>query len=276
MRGAEIGLEAVLLEEHPLQRLGAVEPVVGREIGAAGEIPQDGAGFGKEPARASFEQRHVSARVPRQEVRRARLTLENVDLDHAIGSAELREGEPHLVAIARALHRIERQHIRSCPNRFCEGPVGQIGPVLHLTRVAGRITRDAGRIPNSCNPVAKGTRFWAMGNRKIIAALMSTMWLCTAARWRVHRGSARVADAELAWRTDHFRKCLRRAENFSQATGFADAFHRAKPPACCAARCRTTMNMAAMASTPTGSSIACARLRATSGASHNAASADFS
>src|SRR2546423_11917105 len=40
--GAEIGLEAVLLEEHPLQRLGAIDAVLGRKRGAAGDVPQDG------------------------------------------------------------------------------------------------------------------------------------------------------------------------------------------------------------------------------------------
>ena len=85
MRGAEIGLEAVLLEEHPLQRLGAVEPIDRREIGAAGEIPQNGAGFRKEPAGRRFEQRHVSARVPHQEIRGAGFTLEDIDLDQRYG-----------------------------------------------------------------------------------------------------------------------------------------------------------------------------------------------
>src|SRR6185437_14875732 len=41
IRRAEIGLEAVLLEEHPLQRFGLVETVLGSERGAAAQVPQD-------------------------------------------------------------------------------------------------------------------------------------------------------------------------------------------------------------------------------------------
>src|SRR5580704_9603774 len=39
MGGADIGLEAVLLEEHPLQRLRAIDAILRRERGADGEVP---------------------------------------------------------------------------------------------------------------------------------------------------------------------------------------------------------------------------------------------
>ena len=38
------------------------------------------------------------------------LALEDVDLDQPIGNAELRQSKPRLVAVSRALHRIEREH----------------------------------------------------------------------------------------------------------------------------------------------------------------------
>ena len=44
--GADIGLERVLLEEHPLQRLGAIDPVLRRERRADGDVPEDGVGLG--------------------------------------------------------------------------------------------------------------------------------------------------------------------------------------------------------------------------------------
>src|SRR6202030_2631019 len=67
-RGAQVGLEAVLLEEHPLHRLGAVDAVLRRERRAAGDVPQDGVGLGELAARRDFEQRYMAARVLGEEL----------------------------------------------------------------------------------------------------------------------------------------------------------------------------------------------------------------
>src|SRR5712691_12437569 len=61
-RGAEVGLEAVLLEEHPLQRLGPVDAVLGRQRRAAGDVPENGVRFRKVAAGRDLEQRHVYVR----------------------------------------------------------------------------------------------------------------------------------------------------------------------------------------------------------------------
>ena len=45
-RRGDKGLVAVLLEEHPLQRLGALHPRFRRQRRAAGDIPEDGVGLG--------------------------------------------------------------------------------------------------------------------------------------------------------------------------------------------------------------------------------------
>src|SRR6202023_1930336 len=44
--------------------------------------------------------------------RRMALAFEEVDLAQPLGPAQLRQGEPRLVAVARTLHRIERKHRR--------------------------------------------------------------------------------------------------------------------------------------------------------------------
>jgi hypothetical protein len=38
------------------------------------------------------------------------LAFEDIDLDQVMGDLELRQSQPHLVAIAGALHRVERVH----------------------------------------------------------------------------------------------------------------------------------------------------------------------
>ena len=108
--GADVGLEAVLLEEHPLQRLGAVDAVLGRERRAAGDVPEDRIGFGEIAAGRDLEQRHLAARIHRQEFGRVAFALEDVDLLQPVRDAELGQGQPDLVAVARSTHGIERMH----------------------------------------------------------------------------------------------------------------------------------------------------------------------
>ena len=61
-------------------------------------------------AGSDFEQRHLTVRILGQELGRAALAREDVDLDQAIVNAELSQCQPHLVAVAGSLHRIERMH----------------------------------------------------------------------------------------------------------------------------------------------------------------------
>src|SRR5215469_13461938 len=60
MGGAQIWLEAVLLEEHPLQHFTALEPVVRHKPRTSGEVPKDRAGFRKIAAGRRFKQRYVT------------------------------------------------------------------------------------------------------------------------------------------------------------------------------------------------------------------------
>jgi hypothetical protein len=102
----------VLLEEHPLQDLGAIDTILGRHRRAAGDVPKNGVRLGKIAAGRHFQQRHLAVWILGEEFRRMTLALENVDLDQPIGNVQLRQREPRLVAVAGALHRIERKHCR--------------------------------------------------------------------------------------------------------------------------------------------------------------------
>src|SRR5262245_66330030 len=78
--GADIGLDTVLLEEHPLQRLGTVIAVLRTQPRSAGEMPEDRIRFGNKAPRRDFEQRNLATRVLGQELGRAALALEDVNL----------------------------------------------------------------------------------------------------------------------------------------------------------------------------------------------------
>jgi hypothetical protein len=110
----EIWLQAVLLEEHPLQRFGPVDAVLGRQRGAAGDVPEDRIRLGEKAARRDFQQRHLATRIHGEEFGRMAVALENVDLFQPIRNGKLGKDKPHLVAVARSLHRIERIHCRPC------------------------------------------------------------------------------------------------------------------------------------------------------------------
>ena len=76
--------------------------------------------FGEIAARRDFKQRHLAVRILGEEFRRVAFAFENVDLDQPIRHAELRQGQPRLVAVAGSLHRIERKHRRfhNSPHRI--------------------------------------------------------------------------------------------------------------------------------------------------------------
>ena len=85
---ADVGLERVLFEEHPLQRLGAFDSRFRGQRRTDGDVPENGVGFGEVASLGDFEQRHLSAGIYRQEVGRTALATQNVDLYRAIGRIE--------------------------------------------------------------------------------------------------------------------------------------------------------------------------------------------
>jgi hypothetical protein len=52
-----------LLEEHPLQHLGACEWIRGEQGGAVRQVPQDRIRFGEAPAIVEFQQRNTAVGV---------------------------------------------------------------------------------------------------------------------------------------------------------------------------------------------------------------------
>ncbi len=110
-RHGDIGLVAVLLEEHPLQRLGAMPFVGGHEMGAFGEIPQDRAGFGKDASVLEFQHRHAAIRIPDEKLRLARgAVMQAIFLS---ARWECRADGPQAVpcpAIPRDVHLVKNGH----------------------------------------------------------------------------------------------------------------------------------------------------------------------
>ena len=108
----DVRLVAVLLEEHPLEHLGAREAVVGEERRPVGEVEEDGAGLGQPAAVLELEHGDAAVRIDREEFRRAGLALEDVLLDQPERAAELRQQQPDLVAVSRRQVVVQRQHVR--------------------------------------------------------------------------------------------------------------------------------------------------------------------
>ena len=64
-----------LLEEHPLQRFGAIDAIVGPKLRSARYVPEDRVRFGQITAGRGFEQRHLAVGILRQEFGRAAFAL---------------------------------------------------------------------------------------------------------------------------------------------------------------------------------------------------------
>src|SRR5215467_3183726 len=184
MSGAHIRLKAVLLKEHPLQRFGAVESTLRYKRRTAGEIPKDGSGFRQIAPGRSFEQRYVPTWILGAKVRRSGIALEDVDLHQVIRNGKLREREPHFVAIAGALHRVEREHSRfpASVSRMRHFPTHNVTPTRG--KIAGRmrpqygllmprsVARPHGRSHILCYRILRQTP--PLGKRPIVAVRRST------------------------------------------------------------------------------------------------------
>ena len=98
--GADIGLEAMLLEKHPLQRFRTPDAVFRRKCRAAGDVPKNGIGFREMTIRRDFEQRHLAVGILAEEFGRATFAFEDVDLDELVRNPETRQRKADLVAVA--------------------------------------------------------------------------------------------------------------------------------------------------------------------------------
>lgn len=99
-RHRDVWLVAVLLEEQPLQHLGASEPVVGEVAGAVGQIPEDCVGLRQCTPVIENESRYAQGGIEISEELDATGAVDDVDLMPLVWHAELGEQQPHLVTIA--------------------------------------------------------------------------------------------------------------------------------------------------------------------------------
>ncbi len=90
-RHGNVGLVAVLLEEHPLQDLGAGPLVLWPEGRAFGQIEQDRVRLRQELSGLELEQRYAPVRILRQELARARQATAGIELDPLIRALQLLE-----------------------------------------------------------------------------------------------------------------------------------------------------------------------------------------
>jgi hypothetical protein len=97
----DIGLVAVLLPEQPFVHLGGGERILRNEIAAAREIADDGVGLRQRAAVVEFDRRHLPGVIELEEFRGARLTLERIDRNPAVGQREFVANPFHFEAIAR-------------------------------------------------------------------------------------------------------------------------------------------------------------------------------
>ena len=91
----------VLLEEHPLEHLGALVPVARNEARALAEVPEDRAGLGERAAVVEDEGGDPEGRVQLTEELGPVRAIRDVDCAPLERKAEMGKKQPHLVAVAR-------------------------------------------------------------------------------------------------------------------------------------------------------------------------------
>ena len=111
-RDRDARLMAVLLEEHPLEDESAGQPFGRQKRGALGEVEQDRVRLGDAGPVLELEHRDAPVCVLREELRRVRLALQDVDLDAFVGLPEVREEQARLVSVAGQVVVVETKHRR--------------------------------------------------------------------------------------------------------------------------------------------------------------------
>src|SRR5262245_48102524 len=106
----DVRLVAVLLEEHPLQGLGALEGVPRHVRGAVAQVPDDRVGLRQRPPVVEVEHRHPQRRVALAEHRLAARAVDHVHLAALVVDAEVREQKADLVAVAGVV-RVVEEHV---------------------------------------------------------------------------------------------------------------------------------------------------------------------
>ncbi len=133
------GLVVVLLEEHPLQHLSPLVRVVGHEAGALAEVPEDRTGLSQRPPVVEHERRHAQRGIQTAEHIRSVRAVDDVECLRLVLEAEVREQQPHLVAVARDRAVVEEHRlqpiVRGEDPRFVLGDEAAHGPTEYLQAV---------------------------------------------------------------------------------------------------------------------------------------------
>src|SRR5689334_7820458 len=98
---------AVLLEEAPLQHLGALVGVVRQIGGAVGEVPEDRVRLRERAAVVKDERRHPESGIELPDHLRPVRAVDDAHLLPLVLDAEMREQQPDLVAVAADLTVVE-------------------------------------------------------------------------------------------------------------------------------------------------------------------------
>jgi len=91
-----------LLVDQPVHDLGKLERVVREERRSLGEVEEDRVRLGQEAAVVGLEDRRGPGRVHRRVLVGQRVAGEDVDRHAFVVPAQLRQQQPHLVAVARS------------------------------------------------------------------------------------------------------------------------------------------------------------------------------
>src|SRR5450631_56038 len=111
----DIGFVTVLLEEHPLQRLGAAPTVGGQQERIFAQVPEDRVRLGERASIVEFEHRNAAIRVLGKKIGLARGSVMKPVILECELHTELTRGESDLVAIAGHLHLMKHGHHDQCP-----------------------------------------------------------------------------------------------------------------------------------------------------------------
>ena len=99
----DVGLVAVLLEKHPLQRPGPLQIVLRKQCCAGRKIEQNRIRLTEYIAAIELQRGNLAVRILCEILRGARLAAIGVELDTLEGQSQMGEQEPRLVGIARVL-----------------------------------------------------------------------------------------------------------------------------------------------------------------------------
>jgi D-cysteine desulfhydrase len=109
------GLVLVLLEEHPLQHLGALEGIVGEVAAAVGEVPEDRVGLGERTTVLEHDRRHGERRAEPVEHRSSIRAIDDRKLPALELDPQQAEDQANLVAVAGGWVVVEQhRHRQTC------------------------------------------------------------------------------------------------------------------------------------------------------------------